>query len=282
MNVLKRIAAAIGIGDKRKAEQKRQAEEAERVFKEVKAMVEDKTSSDFDKFLANAEEKHAKAVKMGQWLQASKLQWLIQVAAIERTLEAAGVTKCVSADAVQQLMEKHPTRVLKLIDLSSYEREIPDEIAQAKLQLEDVFDEFLVLYTDYTRSQQVKDARNGAGGSVSSYAPSDVRRDPILFGLFMGDVKLGPPPEEGEADNRPVTRLIGDRLYVIGDWEDASCNLTFSRMIEEAKSIKIGFDSTAHLHVDKGKLTDKRIAEIKHVKQSYKTDTVDTVKKDTP
>lgn len=49
MNVLKRIAAAIGIGDKRKAEQKRQAEEAERVFKEVKAMVEDKTSSDFVK-----------------------------------------------------------------------------------------------------------------------------------------------------------------------------------------------------------------------------------------
>lgn len=247
-------------------EHKRQAEEAERVFKEIKASVVDKTSADFDQFLANAEERHAKAVKLGQWLKASKLTWLIQVASVERHLEEIGITKCVSTDKVQQLMEDHPTRVLKLIDLASYEREIPDEIAEAKLRLEDVFDEFLVLYTDYTRAQQVKDARNGAGGTVARYAPSAVRMDPILFGLFMGDVKLGPPPADGERDRRHSTRLVGDRLYVIGDWEDATCNLTFSKMVEEAANLKIDFDASVHLHVDKGQLTDERLEAIKAIK----------------
>lgn len=267
--ILDKLKAIVGLKEKIKSDEEMQAENAERVFKEAKAAVEDKTSSDFDKFIANAEKSHIKFVKNKQWLAASKLAWLIKVAKVERHLESIGITKCISTDALQDLMRRHPSRVLKIIDVASYEREIPDEISQLKEQLADVFDEFLVLYTDYSISQQVKDANNGAKGEVEKYRTSYIRRDPILFGMFVEDVKIGKAPEEGERDIRQTHRLLGDRLYLIGDWEDEFCNLTFTRMMSEAARAGMRFNESAHLYVDKaGKFTEERVARIKDIKNN--------------
>lgn len=268
-NILDKLKAIVGLKEKIKTEEEMQAENAERVFKEAKAAVEDKTSSDFDKFIANAEKSHIKFVQNKQWLAASKLAWLIKVAKVERNLESIGITKCISTDALQDLMRTHPSRVLKIIDVSSYEREIPDEISQLKAQLADVFDEFLVLYTDYSISQQVKDANNGAKGAVEKFRTSYIRRDPILFGMFVEDVKIGKEPEEGERDIRQTHRLLGDRLYLIGDWEDEFCNLTFTRMMSEAAQAGRRFNESAHLYVDKaGKFTEERVARIRDIKNN--------------
>lgn len=267
--ILDKLKAIVGLREKIKTEEEMQAENAERVFKEAKAAVEDKTSSDFDKFLENAGKSHARFVRNKQWLAASKLAWLIKVAKVERHLESIGITKCISTDALQDLMRTHPSRVLKIIDVASYEREIPEEISNLKESLEDVFDEFLVLYTDYSISQQVKDADKGAGGEAKKYRTSYIRRDPILFGMFVEDVKIGKEPAEGERDTRTTHRLLGDRLYLIGDWEDEFCNLTFTRMMSEAAQAGRRFNDSAHLYVDKaGKFTEERVARIKDIKNN--------------
>lgn len=266
--ILDKLKAIVGLIGKRSKEDAEQAENAERVFKEAKAAVEDRTSSDFDKFLENAEKSHARFVRNKQWLAASKLAWLIKVAKVERELESIGITKSISTDMLQDLMRKHPSRVLKIIDVASYEREIPEEISVLKESLEGVFDEFLVLYTDYSLPQQVKDADKGAGGAVKKFATSYVRRDPILFGMFVEDVKIGKEPAEGERDTRTQHRLLGDRLYLIGDWEDEFCDLTFSRMVDEASKIGYRVGESAHLYVDKlGKFTEDRVATIKDIKK---------------
>lgn len=260
--ILDKLKAIVGLHEKIKTEN------AERVFREAKAAVEDKTSSDFDKFLENAAKSHSRAVRNKQWLRASKLSWLIKVAKVERHLESIGITKSISTDMLQDLMRKHPSRVLKIIDVASYEREIPEEISILKQSLEDVFDEFLVLYTDYSISQQVKDADKGAGGEVQKYATSYVRRDPILFGMFVDDVMIGKEPAEGERDTRTQHRLLGDRLYLIGDWEDDFCDLTFCRMVDEASKVGYRVDESAHLYIDKkGKFTEARVDAIRDIKK---------------
>lgn len=244
------------------------AENAELVFHKTKESIADYDVVYFDKFIENATEQYNLYIEAGQWIGASKLEWLIQIAGIERELPSIGVTKAVSAELVMELCRKHESRVLKLSDVASYERAIPRDIVMMKKKLESVFQEFFVLYTDHTVKRQVADSNVSRSSytdrGTNSYNSTHVRRDPIMFGMFCEDVKIGKKPAEGERDTRVTSRLIGDRMYLIGDWEDEFCDLTFAKMVDEISSTTgRRVDNSACLRIDGSKLVADRLGKIR-------------------
>ena len=66
-----------------------------------------------------------------------------------------------------------------------------------------IFDEFYVIFTDYTGSEERKVEKERRD------------KDPILFGVFKN------------ATN------VADRFYFLGDWVDEYCDLTLDKMIEQ-------------------------------------------------
>lgn len=133
---------------------------------------------------------------------------LFHMESLEREKEAiaAGIDTFVYLDDIKEYIEKVPNRVVKIIELERYEREIPDEVMEAFIKVKDVFNEFFVVFTDYTREHEKKHIKE---------------TDPILFGMFK-DQK---------------TASIVERMYYIGDWEDEFCDLTLDKMISEMKDV---------------------------------------------
>jgi len=96
--------------------------------------------------------------------------------------------------------------VVKIIDIQSYEREIPDEIVEIIELVGGMFDQLYIVFTDYTGDveRQVEEERRS--------------KDPILFGVFQ---------------NRS-TRSVIDRFYYLGDWVDEYCDLTLDKLVNES------------------------------------------------
>lgn len=134
----------------------------------------------------------------------------------EREIVKMGINTFVYCDDIEFYISEVASDVVKIIDLESYEREIPDEIVEIISKVKDKFDQLYIVFTDYT-------------GKVERQVAEERRRkDPILFGTFQ-NVK---------------TRSVIDRFYYLGDWVDEYCDLTLDKMVNETK--KVGQRNIAH------------------------------------
>lgn len=105
-----------------------------------------------------------------------------------------------------------PIRPVKIIEMRRYEREIPDELVEVVKMTRNIFDEYYVLFTDYTDVHESK---------------TKIEKDPILFGAF----------KPSKDDHIAVDQIkIYDRMYYLGDWEDEYCDLTLEKMINNFKA----------------------------------------------
>ena len=86
--------------------------------------------------------------------------------------------------------------------------EIPDDLVETITKTKDLFDEFYVVFTDYTGKEERKVEKERRD------------KDPILFGVFKNSVN------------------VSDRFYFLGDWVDEYCDLTLDKMVEEYKAKK--------------------------------------------
>jgi hypothetical protein len=136
----------------------------------------------------------------------------------ERKAVAVGIDTFVYKKDVEEI-EKYFESVgknIRMIELSRYEREIPDDVVEKYEKVKFLFDEFIVVFTDYTKEKEhdkktIKD------------------RDPILFGVFMADDK---------------EHIKGKRMYFIGDWEDEFCDLTLDKLVEAMAALPKNKDRT--------------------------------------
>ncbi|MEC2525846.1 hypothetical protein P9X78_27380, partial [Bacillus thuringiensis] len=88
--------------------------------------------------------------------------------------------------------------------------EIPDDVVAVLETVKDKFDQFYVVFTDYT-------------GKVEKQVTKERRdKDPILFGTFQDE----------------KSRTVIDRFYFIGDWEDEYCDLTLDKMVNKVQTSK--------------------------------------------
>lgn len=120
-----------------------------------------------------------------------------------------GINTFVYRDDVEFYIDNVAKNTVKIIDLASYEREIPDAVVDIIAQVKDKFDQLYIVFTDYT-------------GKVEKQVEKERRqKDPILFGVFE-DTK---------------SRSVVDRFYYIADWEDEYCDLTLDKMVNETKQV---------------------------------------------
>lgn len=170
-----------------------------------------------DEFLSNAYEvtmhQLRKAMATGQNHMVRRLHYMLSVIERERLLLEKGIDVFVLREDIEYYIEQVKNKRIKIVDLEYFPREIPDEIVEkiAMLKEEHIFDNYYVVYTDYT-GKITQDSKK----IVKEEA---IRKDPIIFGTF--EQKL-----EGIYD-------ICDRFYYIGDWEDEYCDLTLTKMVQE-------------------------------------------------
>ena len=145
--------------------------------------------------------------KTGQKKAIKKLVFHIESIIKEKKVVDLGINKFIYKDDIEEYIEQVASNQVVIKDLKSYERDIPDEIVEALEKVKPYFDEFYIVYTDYTgkESRQVQKERR--------------EKDPILFGVFMDRNKS----------------VQNERFYYIGDWIDEYCDLTLDKMVAEMK-----------------------------------------------
>lgn len=144
----------------------------------------------------------------GQTKGLRKLIFHIETIEKEREILQLGVDTFVYRDDIEEYIDKVEKKTVKIIELSRYEREIPDEIVEVIRKVKDKFDRMYVVFTDYT-------------GKVEKQVTEERRKkDPILFGTFQ------------DLNN---TDTVVDRFYFLGDWVDEYCDLTLDKMVAQVK-----------------------------------------------
>ena len=146
--------------------------------------------------------------RTGQKKGLRKLKFHIETMAKEKKVLDAGINKFIFRSDIEEYIQDVANNQVVILDLASFERDLPDEIIEALEKVKDLFDEFYVVCTDYT-------------GEISRRVNKERReKDPILFGVFLDRDK----------------NAINERFYYIGDWIDEYCDLTLDKMVSEMKT----------------------------------------------
>lgn len=150
-----------------------------------------------------------KYVITGQKDAIEKLIFHLSCIEKEREIVKMGITTFVYRDDIEFYMDKVASDVVKIIDIESYEREIPDEIVDVISRVKDKFSKLYIVFTDYTGKEERKVDKKRR------------QKDPILFGTFQ------------DSD----TASVVERFYYLGDWVDEYCDLTLDKMVNETKNL---------------------------------------------
>lgn len=179
------------------------------LFDELKAKKAGSSHESLQKIYDAALELGTKYKRTGQVVALKKVLYVMSTIEKEKQLVDLGINSFIYRDDIDYFIDNYTvkTNPVKILELSRYPREIPDEIADTVEKVKDIFDEFYILYTDYT------------GREEKRIAAEKRSTDPILFGVFI---------EQDE-------RLCCDRFYYLGDWEDEFCDLTLDRMLSDKR-----------------------------------------------
>lgn len=179
-------------------------------FDAVKERKQSITDEQLKSIYDNCLELLNKYVITGQKRGIEKLMFHLSCIEKEMEIVKMGITTFVYRDDIEFYISNVASDVVKIIDIESYEREIPDEIVKIISQVKDKFDQLYIVFTDYT-------------GKVERQVSKERRqKDPILFGTFQND----------------NTRSVIDRFYYLGDWIDEYCDLTLDKMVNETQNVR--------------------------------------------
>ena len=176
-----------------------------------------------------------KYTKLGQKESLKKLCFLADTLKKEEKLIELGITTYIYKDVIEDYIENVADETVKIIELSRYMREVPDELVETIEKSKDLFDEFYVVFTDYTGKEERKVEKERRD------------KDPILFGVFKNNSN------------------VADRFYFLGDWIDEYCDLTLDKMVEQYQENK-GYSPAVETKIPE--TTDELI----EILNSYKID----------
>ena len=180
-----------------------------------------------------------KYTKLGQKESLKKLCFLADTLKKEEKLIELGITKYIYKDVIEDYIESVADKTVKIIELSRYMREVPDELVETIEKSKDLFDEFYVVFTDYTGKEERKVEKERRD------------KDPILFGVFKNNSN------------------VADRFYFLGDWVDEYCDLTLDKMVEQYQENK-GYSPAVETKIPE--TTDELIEILKSYKIDEKKD----------
>ena len=140
------------------------------------------------------------------------------------SLLEAGFKKYIYIEDIKTMIgEIVPKDSIKFIELERYMRLIPPHIYDKyeTAQRLNVFGKYYVMFTDYCHMEKTN-------VSIREHKIMLKNRDPILFGQISKN-----------DDKNPGMTNRDPRLFVIGEWEDDQCDLTFNKMIDKMQYNKI-------------------------------------------
>lgn len=207
----------VKVDDKIKVEINKDAIEPKDYFKVLKKRAKNQKEKQLEGQLETIAKSLVNAKKVGQTNLLHRLTFTYDTIVKEQQLLANGIKTFVYAQDVKNMIDKvTPKNSIKVIELERYPRVIPipemEKIKKAKDL--NIFDDFVVVFTDFTDSNYA---------SKEEQATVARNRDPIVFGYFH---------DEG-------TGFRHDRFYLIADWKDDYCELDFAEMLEKMRKVGI-------------------------------------------
>ena len=174
-------------------------------FQNMKGKLQTMDDERLEKVYQNAIYLAERYNRTGQTKGLRKLKFHIESIVKEKQILDVGINKFVYRSDIEEYIQDVADKQVVILDLKSYERNLPDEIIEALEKVKDLFDEFYIVCTDYTgeMARRVQEERR--------------EKDPILFGAFLDREK----------------NAINERFYYIGDWIDDYCDLTLDKMVAE-------------------------------------------------
>lgn len=146
---------------------------------------------------------------------AKRLAHQAKLAIREMDVAEKGFDIYVDRKTIESYIDSVEGKAIKIIELSNYTREIPDEHIDKISLAQDLFDELYIIYTDYALKDTKKVAK----------ARRD--KDPIVFGAFL----------DKESDSSEKI-YVEDRLFFICDWVEEKCDLTLEEICRDIKEKK--------------------------------------------
>lgn len=172
-------------------------------FEMLKGMKKDITEEDINNVLNNCLELMKKPKITGQKKMAKKIYDQSKILIRELQAVKAGFQKYVLREDILYYIQNISKKTVKIIELENYERDIPDEVVDRLVEAQPYFDEFFIVFTDYT-------------GEAERTVEKEKRdKDPILFGCI----------HHPDKDKVPT-----NRMYFIADWVDEYCDLTLEEL----------------------------------------------------
>lgn len=172
-------------------------------FQNVKDSIKSMNDDDLTKMYTAASTLMEKYQVFGQEKAEKRLAFHIRTILKEHDLLQLGINKFVYKDDITNYIDVISKKPVKIIEMKNFPREIPDDMIDVVTKTKGIFDEYYVLFTDYSEGELVKEVEK--------------ERDPILFGGFC-------------TKNRDI---VSDRFYYLGDWVDEYCDLTLDKLIKE-------------------------------------------------
>lgn len=185
--------------------------EAKDYFADLKTKVNKIDAEKLEAAKAVIAQEIEKATSLGQKNLAHRSSYMWTIIEREFALHALGYVDYVLVDDVTRFIDNvKPKNSVKAVELSRFPRVVPAENAEEIKKALDlkIFDQFVVIYTDFT-GEQVSTPEEKAMVARNT--------DPVVFGMFRND-KLD---------------MNHNRLYLITDWEDEFCDLTFNRLVDK-------------------------------------------------
>lgn len=129
--------------------------EPAKYFEMVKEKKNQNTDEILNKFYESCIVLLDKYRKTGQELSIKKLMFIINCIPKERELLKLGYDIFIYKDDIEEYINSVQNKVIKIIELKNYSREIPDELVDTIERTRDIFNgNFYVLFTDYTGKEE--------------------------------------------------------------------------------------------------------------------------------
>lgn len=139
----------------------------------------------------------------------------IAITVREQELYACGIEYFVDKSVVEKYRHKVKDVTIGFSKLENFDRPVPDRVAKKvkKLQELKMFDEYLILYLNYTEKKDVGNKKK-VESPLKTNKEKIKEKDPIIFG---------------------VQTYLPEKLYFIADWVDEYCDLTLDKLLEDVK-----------------------------------------------
>lgn len=181
-------------------------------FDYVKGLKQKLNKQEYDIIINTALTLLEKTKITGQTSMAKELTHQVELALRELDAANDGFDIFIDRKDIERYITKVKNKVVKIVELNKYEREIPDEIVEKLNKAQKHFDQIYVFFTDYTTNETKKVAKERRD------------KDPIMLGAFH------------DKDDMLENKIyLEDRMFFIADWVEEKCDLTLEQIVRDIK-----------------------------------------------